>query len=115
MTDGDNTLDDDALTPGRILIAFEKLFSGGRGVDRLSRSGLRYVNLAGSTILIEQNPKKQSSWARLAHDGHRVAWVMRDRVYLARIVDGEVLMLEKKSKKSTKLKGESQESKLDRA
>lgn len=85
---------DDELSAGRILVAFEKLFGGGRGVSRFSRSNLRYTNLPGGAILVEQNPKKTSEWARLASEGHRIAWVMRDGEYLARIVDGEVVMLD---------------------
>lgn len=81
------------LTPGRILVAFEKLFGGGRGVRKFSRSGLRYVTLPDDAILVEQNPKKQSEWAELANKGHRIAWVMRNGEYLARVVDGEVVML----------------------
>jgi hypothetical protein len=41
----------------------------------------------------EQNPRKSSEWAKLARDGHKVAWAMRDGEYLARVVDGEVEML----------------------
>ena len=85
---------DDELNAGRILVAFEKLFGGGRGVSRFSRSNLRYTNLPGGAILVEQNPKKTSEWAKLANEGHRIAWVMRDGAYLARIVDGEVVMLD---------------------
>jgi hypothetical protein len=85
---------DDELSAGRILVAFEKLFSGGRGVAKFSRSGLRYVKLEGGAILVEQNPKKKSEWAELANQGHRIAWVMRDGEYLARVVDGEVVMLD---------------------
>ena len=85
---------DDDLTPGRILVAFEKLFGGGRGVQKFARSGLRYVKLAGGALLIEQNPKKKSEWAELAAQGRRIAWVMRDGEYLARVVDGEVVMLD---------------------
>jgi hypothetical protein len=85
---------DDTLSAGRILVAFEKLFGGGRGVSRFSRSNLRYTNLPGGAILVEQNPKKTSEWARLASQGHRIAWVMRDGEYLARVVDGEVVMLD---------------------
>jgi hypothetical protein len=88
------TLEDEKLNAGIIVVAFEKLFSGGRGVKKFSRSGLRYVNLSGGAILIEQNPQKKSEWAELARKGHRVAWVMRDGEYLARVVDGEVLMLD---------------------
>jgi hypothetical protein len=82
------------LTAGRIQVAFEKLFSGGRGVKKFSRSNLRYTDLAGGALLIEQNPKKKSEWAELARNGHRIAWVMRDGEYLARVVDGEVVMLD---------------------
>lgn len=84
---------EDKLTEGVILVAFEKLFGGGRGVRKYARSGLRYVALANDAVLIEQNPKKSSEWAELARAGHRVAWVLRDGQYLARVVDGEVVML----------------------
>ncbi len=82
------------LTAGVILVAFEKLFSGGRGVRKFARSGLRHVALPCNAVLVEQNPKKQSEWGKLAREGHRVAWVLRDGEYLARVVDGEVAMLE---------------------
>lgn len=89
------TSEDEPLSPGRILVAGEKLFGGGRGVARFQPSGLRYVKLdRHGTTLIEQNPNKRSEWARLARGGHRVAWAMRDGRYLARVVDGEVVMLE---------------------
>ena len=78
---------------GRVLVAFEKLFGGGRGVPRFARSGLRHVPLGGGAVLVEQNPRKDSEWAALARAGRRVAWVMRDGRYLARVVDGEVTML----------------------
>ena len=82
------------LTPGHILVAYEKLFGGGRGVEKFPRSGLRYVRLSGGALLIEQNPKKKSEWGELARADRRVAWVMRDGAYLARVVDGEVVMLD---------------------
>ena len=83
------------LSAGVILVAFEKLFGGGRGVRKFARSGLRYAQLPGGAVLIEQNPKKSSEWAELANKGHRVAWAMRDGRYLARVIDGEVTMLER--------------------
>jgi hypothetical protein len=77
-----------------ILAAFEKLFSGEkRGVRKFSHSGLRHVALAGGAELVEQNPKKTSEWAELARAGHKVAWVMKEGEYLARVVDGKVEML----------------------
>ncbi|HEV7904771.1 MAG TPA: hypothetical protein VGO96_13090 [Pyrinomonadaceae bacterium] len=92
---GSQTEDDAGeLTPGQILVAFEKLFRGGRGVQKFARSGLRYVQLARGVVLIEQNPKKKSEWAELARAGRRIAWVMRSGKYLARVVDGEVVTLD---------------------
>jgi hypothetical protein len=84
---------EDLPAPGVILVAFEKLFSGGRGVRRFRNSGLRHVELPHGATLIEQNPKKSSEWAELARAGRRVAWVMRDGAYLARVIDGEVTFL----------------------
>lgn len=91
--DGATAESADDLSAGVILVAFEKLFGGGRGVKRFKRSGLRYVNLADDAILIEQNPQKTSDWAALARAGKRIAWLMRDGEYLARVVDGEVTKL----------------------
>ena len=84
---------DEELTKESILAAFERLFSGGKGVRRFSHSGLRYVKLPGDAVLVEQNPQKGSEWARLARKGHRVAWALLEGKYLARVVDGEVEML----------------------
>lgn len=88
-----NSTESDELSAGVILVAFEKLFSGGRGVKKYSRSGLRYVPLAEDAVLVEQNPKKKSEWAERARAGQRIAWVLRDGQYLARVVDGEVTQL----------------------
>ncbi len=87
--------EEENLDAKRILVHAEKLFGGGRGVKRFARSQLRYVELDDEgTTLIEQNPNKKSEWAELARKGHRIAWVMRDGEYLARVVDGEVVMLD---------------------
>jgi len=90
----DESPNPDVPAAGVILVAFEKLFGGGRGVRRFSRSRLRYVELEGGAVLVEQNPDKPSEWAELARRGRRVAWVMRDGAYLARVVDGEVTFLQ---------------------
>jgi hypothetical protein len=84
---------DELPEAGVILVAFEKLFGGGRGVRRFRHSGLRHVELPHDCALIEQNPDKSSEWAELARRGRRVAWLMRDGRYLARVVDGEVTFL----------------------
>lgn len=97
MTESKTTPEDtdDALSVGVISVAVEKLFGGGRGVAKFPQSGLRYVKLdTRGTLLIEQNPNKKSEWAKLAREGKRIAWVMRDGSYLARVVDGEVVMLD---------------------
>ena len=86
--------DEEVPAAGVILVAFEKLFGGGRGVRRFRRSGLRYVELPHGAVLVEQNPKKSSQWAELARRGQRVAWAMRDGQYLAHVVDGEVTLLD---------------------
>ena len=83
------------LNAEHIQQAFEKLFGAdGKGVRRFQPSGLRHVKLTGGAELIEQNPNKRSRWAELARKGHRIAWAMRDGQYLARIIDGEVEMLD---------------------
>ena len=93
MAESDRAEAEEVPTAGVILVAFEKLFSGGRGVRRFRQSGLRHVELPHDCVLVEQNPKKSSEWAELARSGRRVAWVMRDGRYLARVVDGEVTFL----------------------
>lgn len=94
MADDDRQGAEDLPTAGVVLVAFEKLFSGGRGVRRFRQSGLRHVELPAGAVLVEQNPKKSTEWAELARAGRRVAWVMRDGRYLARVVDGEVTFLD---------------------
>jgi hypothetical protein len=93
MAEGDSSGAEELPAAGVILVAFEKLFSGGRGVRRFRHSGLRHVELPAGAVLVEQNPQKSSEWAELARAGRRVAWVMRDGRYLARVVDGEVTFL----------------------
>ena len=93
MAESDRPVDEELPAAGVILVAFEKLFAGGRGVQRFRQSGLRHVELPHDCVLIEQNPRKSSAWAELARKGRRVAWVMRDGRYLARVVEGEVTLL----------------------
>jgi ribosomal protein L24E len=88
-----NKARDGGLEPGYILVAFEKLFGGGRGVKKFARSGLRYVDLSDGAILVEQNPKKKSKWAELARNGQRIAWVLKEGEFLARVIDGSVTLL----------------------
>ncbi|HVF55910.1 MAG TPA: hypothetical protein VM934_07145 [Pyrinomonadaceae bacterium] len=95
MADAERTDELPRATAGILLVAFEKLFGGGRGVRRFARNGLRYVELGEGAILVEQNPRKKSVWAELSREGRRVAWARRrDGEYFARIVDGKVTMLD---------------------
>lgn len=93
MAESDRPEAGDVPAAGVILVAFEKLFAGGRGVRRFRHSGLRHVELPHDAVLIEQNPQKSSEWGELARSGRRIAWVMRDGRYLARVVEGEVTFL----------------------
>ncbi|MBX5477432.1 MAG: hypothetical protein IRZ19_00035 [Pyrinomonas methylaliphatogenes] len=81
------------LATEEILRAYAKLFADERIVRRFKRSGVRYIELGAGLRLVEQNPNKESRWAALARQGHRIAWVMRDGEYLARIVDGSITIL----------------------
>ncbi|HEX7315132.1 MAG TPA: hypothetical protein VF297_14485 [Pyrinomonadaceae bacterium] len=95
MAESDRPEAEELPAAGVVLVAFEKLFGGGRGVRRFRHSGLRHVELPHDCVLVEQNPQKSSEWAELARAGRRVAWVMRDGRYLARVVEGEVTFLER--------------------
>jgi hypothetical protein len=79
-----------------ILTAYEKLFGKDKhGVSRFKKSGVRYVDLKGDLILVEQNPDKESHWAKQAREGHKIAWVLKDGEFLARVVDGKLDILYK--------------------
>jgi hypothetical protein len=61
--------------------------------DRLGRSSLRTFTDQEGHFWIEQNSSKTSRWAKLAREGHKVAWEF-DRpggAYTGRIlVDGQI-------------------------
>jgi hypothetical protein len=61
-------------------------------VRRYSHSGLRYVKLTDDAVMVEQNPQKESQWAKMARKAHKVAWAIRGDEYVARVIDGEVEM-----------------------
>jgi hypothetical protein len=85
---------DDVPSEAAIRRAFDDLFADGRSVKHFRRSGLRYVELGDDTVLVEQNPNKTSEWANAAREGARIAWVLREGEYLARVVDGEVTLFD---------------------
>ncbi|MFW9786076.1 MAG: hypothetical protein ACFFE2_03630 [Candidatus Thorarchaeota archaeon] len=64
-------------------------------IKKTSRSKVRLVERDGYTY-IEQNPHKDSRWAKLAQEGHQIMWVMQGRRYLAQVKDGKFLNLKRK-------------------
>ena len=44
---------------------------------------------------MEQNPRKQSQWAKKAQEGHKIMWVFKGRSYFAQILDGKFKLLKK--------------------
>jgi hypothetical protein len=42
----------------------------------LARNGCRFVSLGKDTILMEQNIRKDSRFARMARDGARIGWII---------------------------------------
>jgi len=64
-------------------------------ITQTSRSKVRLVERDGYTF-IEQNPHKDSHWAKLAQEGHEIMWVMQGRKYLAQIKDGKFINLKRK-------------------
>ena len=64
-------------------------------INQTSRSKVKLVEHEGYTY-IEQNPHKDSRWAKLAKEGHQIMWVMQGRRYLAQVKDGKFLNLKRK-------------------
>ncbi len=70
--------------------------------DRLGRSGLRSFTDAEGHFWLEQNRAKASRWAKLAREGHEVAWEFENPGggYTGRIlIDGEVYSASEATKK----------------
>jgi hypothetical protein len=64
-------------------------------VDRLGSSKLRTFTDAEGHFWLEQNPEKRSKWAKLAREGHQVAWefARSGGEYTGRmLIDGEIYM-----------------------
>ena len=79
-----------ALVEDTRMVALE---SGSYPVRRTSRSKLREVDFEfeGQRLRgLEQNPKTNSRWAQLAREGKKVMQFLRDRRYIANVVDGKV-------------------------
>lgn len=63
-------------------------------IELTSRARVKRVKIDDLSFL-EQNPKKDSHWAKEAQEGHQIMWVMQGRRYLARVRDGKYLDLRK--------------------
>jgi hypothetical protein len=75
-----------------------RLDDGQFPVRRTSRSRLREVDFQfeGQEFrAVEQNPKTVSRWAKLAREGKKVMQFLRDRRYVAVVVDGKVQLYKK--------------------
>jgi hypothetical protein len=59
-----------------------------------SSSRLKYVDYFGYRF-VEQNPRKQSQWAKKAREGHKIIWVFKGRRYTAQVFDGKFKDLRK--------------------
>ena len=70
--------------------------------DRLGHTKLRSFTDADGNFWLEENPAKQSKWAKLAHEGHAIAWEMAGSggSYTGRIlIDGEIYTTSEATKK----------------
>ena len=73
--------------------------------DRFGHSGLRSFTDAEGHFWLEQNPAKASKWAKLATEGHEVAWEFEKSGggYTGRIlIDGEIYTMSEATKKFVK-------------
>ena len=61
-------------------------------VKIFTKSRLRYVDIEGYRI-IEQNPDKDSKWAKMAREGKKIVWIFKGRGYYARVVDGHFTLI----------------------
>jgi hypothetical protein len=75
---------------GRSMPEFTKMVTW---TDQLGHSRLRSFTDANKHFWLEQNPTKSSKWARLARQGHEIAWEFESAggPYTGRLlVDGEI-------------------------
>ena len=70
--------------------------------ERLGHSKLRTFTDGDNHFWLEQNSAKQSRWAKLAREGHTVAWEFENPggSYTGRLlIDGEILSTSEATKK----------------
>jgi hypothetical protein len=74
----------------------------GTWTDRLGNSKLRTFTDPRGSFWLEQNPEKRSKWAKLAREGHLVAWEFErpGGTYTGRLlIDGEITTPSEATKK----------------
>jgi hypothetical protein len=73
-------------------------------VELKGHGGLRSYSDAEGTFWLEQNSAKRSKWAKLARDGHEVAWEFQQGgSYTGRmLIDGEIYTASEATKKFLK-------------
>ncbi|MBD3339743.1 MAG: hypothetical protein GF353_11580 [Candidatus Lokiarchaeota archaeon] len=73
-----------------------KLDGKERKIKKTSRKRLRYVDISGIRF-IEQNPEKDSQWAKKARNGEQITWIIKIKgwKYLGQIHDGEFKAFDK--------------------
>lgn len=67
-------------------------------IERTSQAKVRCVHV-NEFSFIEQNPKKDSKWAKMVREGHKIMWVLKGYTYVAQVRDGKFFDLKRKSKK----------------
>lgn len=72
-----------------------------RWADRTGHAKLRSFTDADGHFWLEQNPGKDSKWAKFSRNGHEVAWEFApDGAYTGRmLIDGEILTASEATKK----------------
>jgi hypothetical protein len=69
-------------------------------IRRSSRSKLREVDFKFDDMAlrgVEQNPSTSSRWAKLAREGRKVMQFLSDGRYVANVVDGKVMLYQRKT------------------
>ena len=66
-------------------------------IQRTSRAKLKNVKI-DDYVFMEQNPEKDSKYAKMAQEGHEIIWIFQDWDYVGRIVDGDVAIFHDKIK-----------------
>ena len=86
-----------ALTVYQAIFGEPKSVLIGQDIYRIhkTKGGLRNVTIEG-IFYIEQNPNKDSHWAKQAQAGHQILWGLKGRKYVLRVMDGEFQNLIKK-------------------